>query len=63
MNKGGWLGMKILVLAALLMAGCETVYHHNTVHQADVVHNDTADVSVEDDTVNLYCERVFCVGE
>mgnify|MGYP004450259043 CR=1 FL=1 len=55
--------MKILVLAALLMAGCETVYHHNTVHQADVVHNDTADVSVEDDTVNLYCERVFCVGE
>ena len=56
--------MKTLILAALLMTGCETIYHHNTVHQVDVVYDDTADVYVADDaddTADVYCDRRFCL--
>ena len=46
------------------MTGCETIYHHNTVHQVDVVYDDTVDVYVADDdadTADVYCDRRFCL--
>ena len=28
---------KSIIIAAVMMSGCETVYHHNTVYQLDAV--------------------------
>lgn len=61
------MNMKILILLALMMTGCETVYYRNTVYQIDYVGPDTASEDttctsdVEDDTTDIYCDSRYCL--
>ena len=60
------MNMKILILLALMMTGCETVYHHNTVYQVDYVGFDatsedtSADVYDANDTTEHCDNRAEC---
>jgi hypothetical protein len=48
----------IMFSILLMMPACETVYHHNTVYQYDVVY-DTAEFDTVEDIV-FYCDNRLC---